>query len=71
MKTATIKSDSGNNGRIRVTISDNGDANILVVEGQRTASTQFCTLLGGGRCPNTRMAIAALFEAIELDNASK
>jgi hypothetical protein len=60
-------------GKLMVMIDDDGDAIVSVLpdpEGPPhiIASAEFCTGVGGGRSPRTRLALLHLARAIMLDN---
>jgi hypothetical protein len=63
-------------GKLMIHQQDDGDVIVAVIadpDEKRLGSSvcmsaEFCTYAGGGRSPNTRMAIIALMEAIEKDN---
>jgi hypothetical protein len=61
--------DMSPNGHLRVTLDASNDVIVEVFNGERFASVEFCNGAGGGgRSPQTRMALIALMVAIEADN---
>ncbi len=59
--------------QLQVHLDGDGDVIVAVTELRHDrleiASCEFCTGAGGGRSPNTRLALIALMVAIEKDNA--
>jgi hypothetical protein len=74
IKCVTRAEDMSPDGRLRIWQQEDGDFIVEVVpesaKQEPSASVEFCTVgSGGGRSPHTRLALAALMEAIRQDNA--
>lgn len=59
-------------GHLRVLLDSDNDVCVVVWDGQRSASVEFCNPGGGGggRSGRTRAALIELMRAIEADNAA-
>jgi hypothetical protein len=72
-KTVIRREDMSPDGQLRVTLADDGDMHVAVMDGAGNSVTvEFCSMgAGGGGSPRTNKALRDLFVAMAQDNEDR